>query len=74
MTTSARLTSKGQVTIPKTVRDALHLATGDSIVFRVEGHRAVVARTPDLLDVGGVVSSTDAPSSWDDVLRRVGAR
>lgn len=31
--TTARLTSKGQITIPKVVRDALHLCTGDRIDF-----------------------------------------
>ena len=30
------LTSKGQVTIPKTVRERLHLRTGDKLDFRVE--------------------------------------
>ena len=35
MDTAARLTSKGQVTIPKSVRDALGLKEGDEVVFRV---------------------------------------
>ncbi len=30
------LTSKGQVTIPKNVRERLHLRTGDKLDFRVE--------------------------------------
>ena len=30
------LTSKGQVTIPKSVREQLHLRTGDKLDFRVE--------------------------------------
>jgi AbrB family looped-hinge helix DNA binding protein len=30
------LTSKGQVTIPKRVREQLHLRTGDKLDFRVE--------------------------------------
>lgn len=55
MEASARLTSKGQVTIPKSVRRALGLQEGDSVVFRVEGGRAVLARTPDLLELAGSV-------------------
>ncbi|MFY0684094.1 MAG: AbrB/MazE/SpoVT family DNA-binding domain-containing protein [Balneola sp.] len=33
---SATITSKGQVTIPKKVRDKLHLKSGDTINFEVE--------------------------------------
>ena len=37
------MSSKGQVTVPKAVRDALGLGEGDDVVFRVEGDRAVLA-------------------------------
>ena len=33
----AKLTSKGQVTIPIAIRKSLGLREGDSIVFRVQG-------------------------------------
>ena len=32
---TATLTSKGQLTIPKTIRDSLHLHTGDRVAFIV---------------------------------------
>ncbi|MGH8575146.1 MAG: AbrB/MazE/SpoVT family DNA-binding domain-containing protein, partial [Gammaproteobacteria bacterium] len=38
----ARLSSKGQLTVPKAVRDALELREGDQVVFRVEGRRAAL--------------------------------
>ena len=38
-------------TMPKGVRDALGLVEGDQRVFRVEGKRALLARTPSLLVV-----------------------
>jgi len=41
---TATLTSKGQVTIPKKVRDALHLATGDTIEIVVQGKGEAVLR------------------------------
>ena len=56
MEISARLTSKGQVTIPAPVRQALGLQEGDRVVFRVDGERAVLARTPDLLSLAGSIA------------------
>ena len=72
MEVAARLTSKGQVTIPKAVRDALGLNEGDSIVFRIEGARALLARTPDLLELAGSVSvpAEKRGVPWDEVRRR----
>ena len=69
MEVSARMTSKGQVTIPKSVRDALSLEDGDAVVFRVEGDRAVLARTPDLLTLAGMISVPAAVRGkpWADV-------
>lgn len=40
----ARLTTRGRVTLPKPVRDALGLRIGDEVVFSVEGRRAVLAK------------------------------
>lgn len=72
MDAAARLTSKGQITIPRSVRDALQLRQGDEVVFRVERQRAVLARTPDFLDLAGSVATPAARlgTPWDEVLRR----
>lgn len=71
MDVSAKVTSKGQVTIPKEVRDALGIAEGDRVVFRVEQHRAVLARTSNLLDLAGSVEVPSAKrgATWDEVRR-----
>jgi antitoxin PrlF len=70
MDSSARVTSKGQVTIPKPVRDALELREGDEIVFRVERKRAIVAKTPDFIAMAGSVAVPAAKrgTPWDEVL------
>lgn len=72
MDVAAKLTSKGQVTVPKAVREALGLEAGDELVFRVEGDRAVVARTPDFLSLAGSVAVPAAKGNvaWDEVIRR----
>lgn len=72
MDAAAKMTSKGQVTVPKAVRDALGIEEGDEVVFRVEGNRAVVARTADFLDLAGSIRVPAAKRNvaWDEVLRR----
>ena len=72
MDVAAKITSKGQVTVPKLVREALGIKQGDELIFRVEGHRAVLARTPNFLDLAGSVSVPAAKRNvaWDDVIRR----
>ena len=71
MEAAAKLTAKGQVTIPKAVRDALGLREGDSVVFRVEGRRAIVAPTKSLLDLAGTVSipAEKRGTPWKKVLQ-----
>ena len=71
MDLAAKVTSKGQITIPKEVREALGITEGDQIVFRVEQHRALLAKTPNLIDLAGTV---DVPAAkrgmaWDEVRR-----
>jgi antitoxin PrlF len=46
--TATTLTSKGQVTIPKEIRDALGLAPGDRILFRVKENGEVVVEVADV--------------------------
>lgn len=71
MEIAARMSSKGQLTVPKAVRDALGIGEGDSVVFRVEGTRAILARTPDFLALAGSfeVPAARRNAAWDDVVR-----
>ena len=75
MDAAARVSSKGQVTVPKVVRDALGITEGDEVVFRVEGDRAILARTPAFLDLAGSIRVPAAKRNvaWDDVIRRTRA-
>jgi len=75
MDTAARVSSKGQVTVPKIVRDALGLKEGDTILFRVDGDRALLARTPDFLELAGTIAVPAGKRNvaWDDVIARTRA-
>ncbi len=51
------------------------VALGDEIVFRVQGNRAVLTRTRDLLSLAGSISvpARARNVAWDEVLRRTRA-
>ena len=70
MDVRAKITSKGQVTIPKSVREALDLHEGDELLFRVERSRAVIGKTPDFLRLAGSVPLPAAKrgTPWDEIL------
>lgn len=71
MDATAKLTSKGQITVPKAVRDALGISEGDQVHFRVQGERVVMARTPDFLSLAGTftVPAAKRNVAWDDIVR-----
>ncbi len=71
MNIAARVTSKGQVTVPKAVREALGVSEGDVIIFRIEGNRAIVARTPDFIELAGTlrIPASKKNAAWDHVIK-----
>jgi antitoxin PrlF len=72
MDVSSKLTSKGQVTVPKPVREALGLEPGDSLLFRIERGRALVSKTPDFIALAGSVEVPPGKRGvpWQEVRRR----
>lgn len=73
MDVSARMSSKGQLTVPKSVREALGLEEGDAVVFRVVDGAAILAPIPDLLDLAGAIDVPDdlRGADWQILRRRV---
>ena len=55
--TAATLTSKGQITIPKEVRDALGLEAGHRVSFRIrpDGIAEMIPTNVDLMSLCGIV-------------------
>ncbi len=53
----ATLTSKGQLTLPKEIRDHLRLQAGDKLDFflRADGHIEAVAKGSRLADLKGMI-------------------
>lgn len=64
------LTSKGQTTIPKEIRDLLRIGSGDRIEFVVEGPNRVVLRpaTADIRELAGMLHEPGrTPVSLDEM-------
>ncbi len=57
MSNDATLTSKGQTTIPKEIRDSLSMKTGDRMTFTLMPDATVVMRvkTKSITELGGVL-------------------
>lgn len=53
------VTSKGQITIPKTIRDALNIKPKDKIDFIVKDNQIVLKRLKTLKDLRGSVPQKD---------------
>lgn len=69
MEARATVTSKGQITIPRAVREALDLREGDRVVFRLRGRGAVLSKVPDFLELAGTVPVAPELSgrSWREI-------
>lgn len=54
---SATLTSKGQITLPKPVRERLHLKAGDRVDFVIDAEGEIRVRTSrgDVRDLKGLL-------------------
>jgi len=61
---TAILTSKGQITIPKDVRDDLNLTAGSKVMFVKlhNGQYRLVPRTGDIRDLAGILYDPDRPA------------
>ena len=54
---SSTVTSKGQVLIPKEIRDELGLQTYSRVVFEINGREATIKRAPTVDDMFGFAKS-----------------
>lgn len=76
---TATLTSKGQITLPKVVRERLGVEAGDRVEF-VEtepGVYKVIAATRDVRDLKGLVPKPAKPVTVEEmgrVIARMGAK
>jgi AbrB family looped-hinge helix DNA binding protein len=73
---TATITSKGQITIPKDVRAKLGIHSGDKICFIFEGDDRVsfIPVTKNISSLKGIVAKPDEAVSIEDMAATVKAR
>jgi len=66
---TATVTSKGQITLPKRIRERLGVKPGDRVAFRErpDGSIVVEAETVDLLDLFGMLKPRKRGVTLDDM-------
>jgi AbrB family looped-hinge helix DNA binding protein len=64
----ARVSEKGQVTIPKKLRDQLGIRVGDELEFEAEQGRLVVTKVADLDPIDAVWGTLTLPVSVDEAI------
>jgi len=66
---ASKITAKGQITIPKSIRDALGVDTGDRVEFvvRADGVVEMIARTRPLLSLAGILGVRRLGLSVEDM-------
>ena len=67
------LTSKGQITLPKALRDELHLKSGDRIAFerKEDGSYVLRPRTTDVTILKGILEYTGPAKTIEDMQRGI---
>lgn len=65
------MTSKGQVTIPKAMRDKLGLMPHDKVAFSIENGCVTLRKAyPSLKDLMGSMPASDVPmDEWDEIVQ-----
>ena len=73
---SAKLTSKGQITIPANVRAALGLDAGSRVEFveTGKGQFAIIAATEEVQSLKGMLKKPAKPVSIEEMNRAIAAR
>lgn len=65
MQAKARVTIKGQVTIPKKIREKLNIQPSDFVLFVRKGNEVVIKPARTLLDLRGLIKTDKKIEDWE---------
>lgn len=64
------ITQKGQVTIPKKIRDTLHLKANDRVIFVKRGNSVIIKPVKDVLSLRGSIK-VDSKQNYPKIRENV---
>ena len=67
MQAKAKVTTKGQVTIPKKIREKLNIRPSDFVLFVRKGNEVVIKPARTLLDLRGLIKTDKQIEDWEKV-------
>ena len=71
MILTAKITSKGQITLPKEVRKLLNVQEGNVIVFGKENDKIVIKPAKTLRDFKGLLKNIKTEENFDEIRKKV---
>ncbi|MBI5747883.1 MAG: AbrB/MazE/SpoVT family DNA-binding domain-containing protein [Nitrospinae bacterium] len=70
MTVTAKITSKGQITLPKEVRKLLDVHEGSVVVFEKENDRVVIKSAKTIREFKGVLKGRAEGIDFDEMRKK----
>ena len=61
----ARVTAKGQATIPKRIREAAHIREGDMLAFDLDGNNRIIIRRIESTIDSELIALQETLSEWN---------
>jgi antitoxin PrlF len=62
------VSSRGQIVLPKAIREALNLSAGTRLILDIEGHNIVLSKEPAWKKLEGSVKAEPGKPSLTDIL------
>jgi len=66
--TATKVSSKGQVVLPKEIRDKLHIKKGDLLVFEVSKNTLIIKKKESFLDFEAILPPLEITENIRDLV------
>lgn len=67
---TAKITSKGQLTLPKEIRKLLDVHTGSVVVFEKEDEKIVIKPAKTIRELKGVLKGLGRKADFDEIRKK----